>query len=91
MTLLKNLFGRKDSISEHAEAERCASCGRIKVKGSRLEFISSIKRDGSGTYPVDVEIPSLNDTIFTLTSLSITNGTYIASEFNSFVVKLKNN
>lgn len=89
MTLLKNLFGRKDSISEHAEVERCASCGRTKIKGSRLEFISSINRDGSGTHPVSIDMSSLNDTIFTLTSLSITNGTYIASEFNSFIVKLK--
>lgn len=89
MKLLKKLLGQKESISEHAQVERCASCGRVKVKGSQLEFISFINRDGNGTTPVIAEILNFDDTIFTLTSLSITQGTYIASEFNSYVVKLK--
>jgi hypothetical protein len=61
----------------------------MKVKGSQLEFISWIMRDGSGTSPITFEIEAINETIFVLSPLSITNGTYIASEFNSYVVKLK--
>lgn len=61
-----------------------------EVKGSELIFISSILRDGSGTVNVsNIDMSHLNSRIFILTSLSVTNGTYIASEFNSYVVKLK--
>jgi prenyltransferase beta subunit len=61
-----------------------------EVKGSELIFISCINRDGSGTIDIlNADRTNLNNTTFTLTSLSITNGTYIASEFNSYVVKIK--
>lgn len=61
-----------------------------EVKGSELIFISIIKKDGSGTIDIsNADRTNLNNTTFTLTSLSITNGTYIASEFNSYVVKIK--
>ncbi len=59
--------------------------------GSELEFIARIKEDGSGTETVDKEhIEFLRKDSFKLMSLSITARTYIASEFHSFVVKLKN-
>lgn len=62
------------------------------AKGSELIFISLIKRDGSGTILNDnsFDMSRCDDTTFRLSSLSITNGTWIASEFNSYVVKLKN-
>jgi len=62
----------------------------MKKKGSELEFISWIKRDGSGTKMVTNRmVESMKDDIFNLTRLSLSNQTYIASDFNSFVVKLK--
>jgi hypothetical protein len=66
----------------------------MKVEAKELVFISQIKRDGTG---VDI-ITSIqneelqNDTIdkwYELNSLSITNKTYIASGFNSYVVKIR--
>lgn len=60
----------------------------MKTKGRDLEFISRIKRDGSGTEPV-ADSKHLSDVTFQLQCLSITKGTWIASEFNCFVVKLK--
>lgn len=59
-----------------------------KIKGEELIFISRIKGDGSGV--IDLSTNDMifeNETKFTLTSLSITHKTYIASEFNSYVVK----
>jgi hypothetical protein len=56
--------------------------------GKELIFISVIRRDGSGTDPVK-DAKHLDNTNFTITCLSITKGTYIASEFNSYVVKFK--
>jgi hypothetical protein len=58
--------------------------------GSSLIFISQIKRDGSGV--IDLKgstMPQLSNIDFKMISLSITNKTYIACEFNSYVVKLK--
>lgn len=59
--------------------------------GSELIFISRIKRDGSGVEKVEQPDPDsfLGKTNFNMNSLSITNGTYIACEFNSYVVKIK--
>lgn len=60
------------------------------LKGSRLEFISWIKRDGSGTDSVTEEYAkTMQDDKFEVNGLSLTEGTYIASGFNSFVVKIK--
>lgn len=60
------------------------------MKGKELEFISWIHRDGSGTTPVDKEDMShLDDTEFRMSCLSLTNGTFIASEFSSYVVRKK--
>ncbi len=61
----------------------------VKKLGKELEFISCIKRDGSGTSPIEAEPKHLQETTFVLAGLSITLGTFIASEFNSYVVKIK--
>jgi len=60
--------------------------------GSELIFISEISGDGKKIKLVDdVLISDLDKkSIFKLNSLSITNGTYIASGMSSYVVKLKN-
>jgi len=59
-------------------------------KGSKLEFISRIKRDGSGTSPVtDDYIEFLKDDVFKVECLSISHDTWIAIGFNSFVVRIK--
>lgn len=60
------------------------------VKGKDLEFVSQIRRDGSGTDPVKESYIEymLNDD-FKLRCLSLTEKTHIATNFNSFVVKLK--
>lgn len=68
----------------------------LKKKAHELEFISVIKRDGSGTLPVtESYLKSLHENTimkkedFTLHVLSLTEKTYIAFNFNAFVVKLK--
>ena len=70
----------------------------MKRKAKDLIFISQIKRDGSGTEPVPEEMLEnmLNnkfskDDNFTINVLSISNKTFIASGFNSFIVKLEQN
>ena len=60
----------------------------MKIKGKDLIFISIIRRDGSGTDPV-TKVSHLKETVFKVRCLSISMETYIAMEFNSFVVKLK--
>lgn len=62
----------------------------MKLKGYQLEFVSRIQRDGSGIIPVrNIEIESLQDDVFEINGLSMTSKTFIASGFNSYVVKLK--
>lgn len=73
----------------------------MKRKGKNLDFISFIKRDGTGTivvggewdsnlgYPKTDEMSHLDDYLFTLNRLSLGNKTFIASGFNSWVVKIK--
>ena len=64
-------------------------------KPNELIFITKIKPDGSGTHRVSKrELNNLNnapyiDRTFNLTPLSLSEETYIASGFNSYVVKLK--
>lgn len=60
----------------------------MKVKGKDLEFISRIKRDGSGTEPVS-DLKHARKEEFNLNCLSISEGTFIAAGFNSYVVKRK--
>ena len=58
--------------------------------GRQLEFISWIVRDGSGTTPVgSKDMDHLANEKFSITCLSMTEKTYIAAGFNSYVVKLK--
>jgi hypothetical protein len=64
----------------------------MRKKAKKLEFVSRIKADGSGTEKVPESL--LKNDLFLnkklkITCLSISEGTYIASGFNSFVVKLK--
>ncbi len=60
------------------------------TKGKHLIFISQIKRDGSGTVPVDESyVNMMAEDKFRMSCLSLTEKTWIASDFNSFVVKLK--
>ena len=75
----------------------------MKTIGKDLKYISLIKRDGSGTIPVGTPWTTksghaktdctkyMDEDLFEINSLSITEGTYIASGFNSWVVKLKRN
>lgn len=61
--------------------------------GRDLIFISQINRDGSGT---DTNISKdyismMHDDVFKVFHLSLSEKTFIAIEFNSFVVKLKEN
>lgn len=62
-----------------------------RIYGNELIFISSINRDGKGVTDLSKDDMSfVNNTIFKLTSLSISNKTFIASEMNAYVVKFKN-
>lgn len=68
----------------------------MRAKAKNLIFISRIIRDGSGTIPVEEKhIKYLTTNKFAMTEeyeinrLSISEGTYIASGFNSYVVKIK--
>lgn len=59
--------------------------------GKELIFISRIERDGSGTEQnlSEKHIELIANDSFKLTCLSLTQKTFIASNFNSYVVKLK--
>ena len=57
-------------------------------KGSELEFISQINRDGKGV-TTNLDVGYLDDTIFPLITLSLTRKTYIAIDMNMYVVKIK--
>lgn len=73
----------------------------MEKKGKQLKFLSLILRDGSGTvtcgskWSRDMCIPKVDDMsyedneTFTLHCLSLSEGTFIAHGFNSFVVRLK--
>ena len=57
--------------------------------GKELEFISWIKRDGSGTKRVKKPLIELmQGDRFKINCLSMTEKTFIASGFNSFVVRI---
>jgi hypothetical protein len=73
----------------------------MRKLGKELEFISFVKRDGSGTIAVGTEwndnsdhpktddMSYLDGEKFEINRLSITYKTYIASGFNTWVVRLK--
>ena len=65
----------------------------MEKKGKDLIFVSQINRDGSGTNTnISTKLIDIiqNDT-FKVFPLSLSEKTFIAIEFNSFVVKLKEN
>jgi len=73
----------------------------MRKLGKELEFISFVKRDGSGVvavgtewnsdseYPKTDDMSYLDDNEFELNVISLTYKTYIASGFNTWVVRLK--
>ncbi len=63
----------------------------MQALGKDLIFISRILRDGSGTEMItdQKEVAHLENEKFKVNCLSISNATYIASSFNSYIVKLK--
>lgn len=68
----------------------------MKKKARELEFISQIKRDGSGTTKVKksylkamLDNSLMKDEDFELHRLSLTEKTFIAFNFNAFVVMVK--
>jgi hypothetical protein len=62
----------------------------MKMLGSELIFISRIKRDGSGVeYCSGLDMSGLDNTLFEINCLSGTQKTFIATEFNAYVVKKK--
>ena len=68
----------------------------MKKKAHELIFISQINRDGSGTSRVKksylkamLENTLMKDSYFELHRLSLSEDTFIAFNFNAFVVKLK--
>lgn len=59
------------------------------LKGKDLIFISRIERDGSGTAAISSDHRKMiSDEAFNMNCLSISNETWIASGFNSYVVRL---
>ncbi len=67
----------------------------MKKKSNELIFISRIERDGSGVIIITpdqqeiLEHQKYVDETFNINVLSLTEKTYIACGFNSYVVKLK--
>lgn len=63
----------------------------MKALGKDLIFISQIKRDGSGVKKriTKSHVELMADETFALNRLSISQDTYLACGFNSFVVKRK--
>lgn len=57
----------------------------MKVRGKFLEPISRIDKDGRST----PYIKPLQDTLYSLTRLSISNDTFIASGMSTYVVRIK--
>lgn len=64
-------------------------CCKNQMQGKDLVFISHIRRKGDGVNSVKTS-EWMNEEWFTVHCLSITEGTWIAHGFNSYVVKLKN-
>ena len=68
----------------------------MKRYASELEFIGQVKKDGSGIEEVTPEFirsmtenPLVRNDKFKLKRLSLSHETYLAFNFNVFVVKLK--
>ena len=78
----------KESSRQIKKLESQEICKDRKF-GKDLIFISRISRDGSGTVKCEMENLNNNNTQFKMTCLSLSQETYIASEFNSYIVKIK--
>ena len=66
---------------------------QMKRKAHQLDFISQIKKDGSGVVEVKqslIDFMILREETLELRRLSITEDTYLAFNVNVFVVKIKN-
>ncbi len=62
----------------------------MKLKGSDLEFISQVRRDGNGVDPVsDSYVKLMENEKFKIHCLSMSERTFIAFNFNAFIVKIK--
>jgi len=59
------------------------------MQGKNLIFISRIGFTGESIVPVTKNMDCYNNSNFILTRLSIKNGTWIASGFFTYVVKIK--
>ena len=57
--------------------------------GSELIFISKINRDGKSVEILPKAPKSELQTVFKITHLSLSHETFIASEFNTYIVKIK--
>lgn len=61
-----------------------------EILGSELEFISEINRDGSGTEKIpESYLAMMQKETFFVYCLSMSEHTFLASNFNWFVVRLK--
>ena len=81
-------------LQKRISSSRCFSFEGVVamiLKGKKLQFISFIKRDGSGVVMVgDTDNMSyLDEDNFKIMRLSISEKTFIACGFNSFIVKLR--
>jgi len=62
----------------------------MKKKGSELEFLSLIGRDGTSIYPARKSfIAMMQNETFKLERLSLSQDTYIAFNMSVFTVKIK--
>ena len=62
----------------------------MKYRGNQLIFISQIKRDGSGVEEISADyLKLLQKEEFKVIILSMSQHTYIAHGFNSFVVRIR--
>ena len=89
-------------LQKRISASRCLSFEGVVamiLKGKKLQFISFIKRDGSGVVivgdTITLNCPKLDNMSyldednFKIMRLSISEKTFIACGFNSFIVKLR--
>ena len=74
---------------QRTKVDRCPYCKVRSARARHLDFISLVSRDGSGTVKVEGHEHPDGEMIFTLLPLSLTEETFIASGFNSYVVRIK--
>lgn len=61
----------------------------MRKKGKNLVFISRILRDGKNVEIIEEFPKHLSKELFELKPLSLTKKTFIASGFNTYVVRIK--